>query len=664
MNEPLASTLSQVNIVSGLPAFTSTGQVSMKGATDEIIFTMPYFCLGYTSLTNSTPTITGTNTANMTYQFRIDTGAGFSGGWISLTGASLNGQSISPTVGFRLQIRVTVNTANSANALTYIRVDGTTNSTDQQTQYALPNNRQGNITNIVSGSRLQIYNVTTDAEIINTVVAATSYEYNYDNTVGITDGDVIRVRLAYQSGVTARLPFEITTIASSSGFEILANQIVDSVYATNAIDGSGVTELTADYPNIQIDSNDVDGETTVQRIYAWFAYNQTTATGIQDFFGAMEAEDLVNYVVNASLADLQLDNTIATPLLIIGGRLYRDDGETVIDPTSNSIQLDPSRVYVVETGTSGLTPTEAATLDLLNDLTEDVGGIRFTAQALEEAPAGGGGSADWTATEKNQIRFRLGLDGTTATPSASPSLATPASVRTELTTELGRIDVAVSTRLATAGYTVPPTVTAIRTEMDTNSTKLDVAVGTRLATAGYTAPPSAATNASAVRTELSTELSRIDVATSTRLSTAGYTAPDNATIGAIQTEVNSHPTLAEIEASTVLAKEATSSAIKAKTDNLPSDPASNTQVNTRLADADYIDPPSAAANATAVRSELTTELARIDVATSTRLATAGYTAPANSDIAAIKVKTDELPASTEDELAAIKNNTNLIPATL
>jgi len=48
-------------------------------------------------------------------------------------------------------------------------------------------------------------------------------------------------------------------------------------------------------------------------------------------------------------------------------------------------------------------------------------------------------------------------------------------------------------------------------------------------------------------------------------------------------------------------------AIKTKTDNLPSDPASNTQVNTRLA-------------------------------------TSGYAAPDNSGISAIKTKTDNLPA--------------------
>lgn len=58
--------------------------------------------------------------------------------------------------------------------------------------------------------------------------------------------------------------------------------------------------------------------------------------------------------------------------------------------------------------------------------------------------------------------------------------------------------------------------------------------------------------------------------------------------------------------------------------------------------------PTAAANATAVRSELTTELTRIDVATSTRLASASYTAPDNASVTAIKAKTDNLPGDPAD----------------
>jgi hypothetical protein len=52
--------------------------------------------------------------------------------------------------------------------------------------------------------------------------------------------------------------------------------------------------------------------------------------------------------------------------------------------------------------------------------------------------------------------------------------------------------------------------------------------------------------------------------------------------------------------------------------------------------------PSASAIASQVRSELSVELGRVDQAISTRLASSGYTAPANSDISAIKAKTDLL----------------------
>lgn len=52
--------------------------------------------------------------------------------------------------------------------------------------------------------------------------------------------------------------------------------------------------------------------------------------------------------------------------------------------------------------------------------------------------------------------------------------------------------------ITTLVYSAAPTAADIRTEIDTNSTKLDVATSTRLATASYSAPPSAATIADAV----------------------------------------------------------------------------------------------------------------------------------------------------------------------
>jgi fibronectin-binding autotransporter adhesin len=77
--------------------------------------------------------------------------------------------------------------------------------------------------------------------------------------------------------------------------------------------------------------------------------------------------------------------------------------------------------------------------------------------------------------------------------------------------------------------------------------------------------------------------------------------------------------------------------------------------------------PSASAIASQVRTELATELARVDVATSTRLAGSAYSAPANSDITAIKAKTDNLPASPaasgdipSANITAIKAKTDLL----
>ena len=106
-------------------------------------------------------------------------------------------------------------------------------------------------------------------------------------------------------------------------------------------------------------------------------------------------------------------------------------------------------------------------------------------------------------------------------------------------------ELAVDTFLLDTTPTATDNAAAVRTNLATELARVDVATSTRLATAGYTVPPTAVANAAQVRTNLTTELARMDVAVSTRLATAGYTAPLNT------------PTLAQIEASTVLAKEAT-----------------------------------------------------------------------------------------------------------
>lgn len=60
--------------------------------------------------------------------------------------------------------------------------------------------------------------------------------------------------------------------------------------------------------------------------------------------------------------------------------------------------------------------------DKLDDTLEDQGSgtYGFTEEALQAAPGGGGGSTtDWDATERAQIRYRLGIDGTASAPSSN-----------------------------------------------------------------------------------------------------------------------------------------------------------------------------------------------------------------------------------------------------
>lgn len=100
--------------------------------------------------------------------------------------------------------------------------------------------------------------------------------------------------------------------------------------------------------------------------------------------------------------------------------------DLAIDATTGGVILSPTGLGDVRTtmdealGDFGLIDA-AAKLNLMIEGTTP--NFKFTTLALENGPSGGGGGGtDWTTTEKAQIRYRLGLDGTPNTPSATPTL--------------------------------------------------------------------------------------------------------------------------------------------------------------------------------------------------------------------------------------------------
>ena len=185
-------------------------------------------------------------------------------------------------------------------------------------------------------------------------------------------------------------------------------------------------------------------------------------------------------------------------------------------------------------------------------------GVR-TFVASAQVRAASAGAADWTSTEKEQIRHRLGIDGTASAPGATPSLAAStqvdtveagiADIQSRLPAALvgGRIDASVGAMAANV-----VTAAAIATDaIDADAIAANAIDASALAAdavseiwAGSTAP-NAATIADAVWDEAQsghvtagTFGKFLDVEVSSRLATAGYTAPDNTTIASIQSDTN------------------------------------------------------------------------------------------------------------------------------
>lgn len=201
--------------------------------------------------------------------------------------------------------------------------------------------------NLIAGTRVQLYDLAGSTELFNGVLA----------TAGLTQiatwtaDRQIRLRADHAT----KLPLEIVGLLTQSGLSFIDSQDDDTVYLGNGIDGSTCTEFIADGANIQVDVNDPDGVTSVQRLYAWMQWYQTTAAGIASpFFGAVAALDSADYLIDQALADIKLDNVGSLPVLFTGGYLARRDGTTVIASTSGSIQMDPGKAYIAREASADL----------------------------------------------------------------------------------------------------------------------------------------------------------------------------------------------------------------------------------------------------------------------------------------------------------------------
>lgn len=239
---------------------------------------------------------------------------------------------------------------------------------DSGAYYVLPVTANASVSDIVAGSRMRILNRTTATEIVNTINAGTSYAASYTDGTDYSSGDVIDVFLTYQSGTDARLGQQLTTVATSQGWSVIATQDDDDVYILNNIDGSTITKFTADFVDDEIDISSAVNFTATEA-YAWFVYILTTEQGIREFFGGVTAENAANYRINTATVSLFWDNLTTTNIRQTDSpRFYRDDGAYPVKNggvTTGGGGVDVqwlSEVYLATTGSGPLTPAQEAQL--------------------------------------------------------------------------------------------------------------------------------------------------------------------------------------------------------------------------------------------------------------------------------------------------------------
>jgi hypothetical protein len=356
-------TLRNIMTYSGM-SFSGCNKIDLSGLTlTGCNFTNPGDGTGCSISTTSSMTNIAFNTATSS-NYAIEIG---SAGNYTLTGVTYTG--------FTTDINVTATTG-TVNITVDSTGDVPTYTTAGATVNILAPIVAVSNANLIDGTRVQIYNITKDLEIDNSVVSGgLGYSYEITSSSEAEDGDIIRMRAAYVNGTTAKETIETQGVFSSAaGLEFIDTQTNDSVYTSYGIDGSTVTEFTADVLNIYTEIDDPDGETTKKRFYAWFKDNETTEEGIRYFFGGLYAQDVGNLKQDGDLLDLQLINVNATTdnltftdndvwLQKIGGtRILWGAGITAFS----------DKVYIAETGTSGLTASESAQLFGLNTSNLDV----------------------------------------------------------------------------------------------------------------------------------------------------------------------------------------------------------------------------------------------------------------------------------------------------
>jgi hypothetical protein len=163
--------------------------------------------------------MSGGTIGNYTLEFQYDIGSGWSGTWLTLSGANLSAITVNPATGFKFKIRITTITANSS-SITYLRIYTTTTLAAQEDNLYPLDTISLALTGLQAGSDVVIYQAGTTT-VRDSVDSVSAYSYVYEIQESVDIG-------VFKSGYT---PYYIRGYAlDDEDASLPIAQVVDRFY--------------------------------------------------------------------------------------------------------------------------------------------------------------------------------------------------------------------------------------------------------------------------------------------------------------------------------------------------------------------------------------------------------------------------------------------------
>lgn len=277
---------SSYTVNSGSPIFNNYDGVEMTTLGDQITWTWQWDILGHTAFRNAAMSFAGNNQTNHDFEYDIDTGSGYSGTWKDITYANLSGETISPSSGFRMKIRITCNTSSSSNKVSAIMIPTTTTLSDQQNNLHPLDVVDITMQNLEANSTYRIYNTTDATELTTgTSVAGGDVTEQFELASGKS--------LGFRIGGEQNILFTTSAVTTSTGASVYVSQIDDNFRTV-----SNSTALA--YGGISVvgdTSVTISGDRSIQELYEYLMSWQQSQ-GNLEYSVPISTSDGATFILN------------------------------------------------------------------------------------------------------------------------------------------------------------------------------------------------------------------------------------------------------------------------------------------------------------------------------------------------------------------------------